>query len=52
MMSPETSQLTVSYIGYKPVQLRATDKNMAKVVLQEDSKMIEEVVVVGLYSYA
>ena len=43
----ETSQLTVSYIGYKPVQLRATDKNMAKVVLQEDSKMIEEVVVVG-----
>ena len=42
---PTDAQLAVSYIGYKPVQLRATDKNMAKVVLQEDSKMIEEVVV-------
>lgn len=48
----ETSQLTVSYIGYKPVQLRATDKNMAKVVLQEDSKMIEGSRSRWLYSYA
>lgn len=44
---PETAQLTVSYIGYKAVQLRATDKNLSKVVLQEDSKLIDEVVVVG-----
>ena len=38
---PETAQLTVSYIGYKAVQLRATDKNLSKVVLQEDSKLID-----------
>lgn len=44
---PENSLLTISYIGYKTVELAATDKGLAKVILQEDSKMIDEVVVVG-----
>ncbi len=44
---PETSTLTISYIGYKSVDLSAKDKGLAKVVLQEDSKLIDEVVVVG-----
>ena len=39
--------MTVSYIGYKTVDLSATGQTFVKVVLQEDSKMIDEVVVVG-----
>lgn len=44
---PETSQLTLSYIGYKSLTLPATDRQWAKISLKEDSKMIDEVVVVG-----
>mgnify|MGYP002748891290 FL=1 len=44
---PEKGILTVSYIGYKTVDLSATGQTFVKVVLQEDSKMIDEVVVVG-----
>ena len=39
--------MTVSYIGYKTVDLSAAGQTFVKVVLQEDSKMIDEVVVVG-----
>ena len=44
---PEKGILTVSYIGYKTVDLSAAGQTFVKVVLQEDSKMIDEVVVVG-----
>lgn len=44
---PEKAQLTISYIGYKTTELSATGQTLVKVVLQEDSKMIDEVVVVG-----
>lgn len=35
---PEKGILTVSYIGYKTVDLSATGQTFVKVVLQEDSK--------------
>ena len=44
---PEKAVLTISYIGYKTVNLATTDQTLVKVVLEEDSKMIDEVVVVG-----
>lgn len=44
---PESAQLIVTYIGYKPMELAANDKNVVKIALQEDSQMIDEVVVVG-----
>ncbi len=45
---PEDAIISFSYIGYKTVELKAgNDMALAKVVLTEDSKMIEEVVVVG-----
>ena len=47
MNVPESATLTISYIGYKTVSLSAKDKNTAKITLTEDSKMIDEVVVVG-----
>ena len=51
MNVPESATLTISYIGYKTVSLSAKDKNTAKITLTEDSKMIDEVVVVG-YGYS
>ena len=39
--------LEISYIGYAPKELRITDKSMYDVVLQEDTEMLDEVVVVG-----
>lgn len=47
LSAPEASILTISFIGYKTVELPANDKRIAKITLQEDSKMIDEVVVVG-----
>lgn len=47
LSAPEASILTISYIGYKTVELPANDKRITKITLQEDSKMIDEVVVVG-----
>ncbi|MGL5273426.1 MAG: TonB-dependent receptor plug domain-containing protein, partial [Phocaeicola sp.] len=43
----ENSTLVISYIGYKNIELLASDKRVAKIILQEDTEMIEEVVVVG-----
>lgn len=43
---PESSTLVVSYVGYKTKNLTAKD-NLSKIVLEEDSKLIDEVVVVG-----
>ena len=44
---PENSTLDISYIGYKTLTLKATDKNLARLVLHEDSEVLDEVVVVG-----
>lgn len=46
--APEKSKITVTYIGYTATDINANDqKALAHIVLQEDSKMIDEVVVVG-----
>ncbi|MCC8172751.1 MAG: TonB-dependent receptor [Parabacteroides sp.] len=39
--------LEISYIGYNPQKIKITGKSVYDIVLQEDSKMLEEVVVVG-----
>ncbi len=44
---PENRTITVSYIGYITVNYAATSRNLSQVVLREDSKTLEEVVVVG-----
>lgn len=44
---PTNGVIVVSYIGYQSVELKATDQTLAHVVLREDSKLLEEVVVVG-----
>ena len=44
---PENSTVTISYIGYTTVNYAATSRNLSQVVLREDSKTLEEVVVVG-----
>lgn len=39
--------LGVSYIGYTPVEYKVTGENDVKIVLKEDSQVLEDVVVVG-----
>lgn len=44
---PDDAEITISYIGFAPQSYKATDRNLAKLTLQEDSKALSEVVVVG-----
>lgn len=44
---PENSIVTVSYIGYQGIELSATDKTLSHIVLREDNKLLDEVIVVG-----
>ena len=44
---PETARISVSYIGYQSMEFRAADsKSLARIVLKEDTKVLDEVVVV------
>ena len=42
---PENSSITVTYVGFKPLTLKATPEMTIK--LEEDTELLEEVVVVG-----
>lgn len=44
---PEDGTITFSYIGYKSQDIPAHNGKLTRIVLQEDTKMIDEVVVVG-----
>lgn len=44
---PTDAIISISYIGYQPLEFKADSKELAKVVLQEDSEQLDEVVVVG-----
>ena len=44
---PEKAEITISFIGYQTLTLKANDKALAKVVLKEDNEILDEVVVVG-----
>ena len=43
----KNAMIDISYIGYKTLEFKATDKALANVVLKEDTEVLEEVVVVG-----
>lgn len=44
---PEQSTITVSYIGYTTVDIKVNSRENIKIVLDEDEKKLDEVVVVG-----
>lgn len=45
---PENALLSVSYIGYQGVEIHATNsKSLNQIILKEDTKLLDEVVVVG-----
>lgn len=46
-VSSKNAVIVISYIGYKTVELPASDPGLANVVLKEDTEVLEEVVVVG-----
>lgn len=46
-VSSKDAVVVVSYIGYKTVELPASDPKLALLKLQEDSEVLDEVVVVG-----
>lgn len=43
----EKSILIVSYVGMKPQEVKVVSKGLMKVILEDDAKQLEEVVVVG-----
>ena len=44
---PEDATISISYIGFKTIELPANSKELAHISLSEDSEVLEEVVVVG-----
>lgn len=44
---PVTATIQVSYIGYKSQEIAVRDKSFIKVILAEDTEVLDEVVVVG-----
>ena len=44
---PESAVLNVSYVGYQTMTLKASDPRLEKIVLKEDTEVLDEVVVVG-----
>jgi TonB-linked SusC/RagA family outer membrane protein len=43
----DQATLTISYIGYTPIEIKTGTQSKLEIKLQEDSKSLEEVVVVG-----
>ena len=41
------SVIVISYIGFKTKEVSASDKNLQKIVLSEDTEVLDEVVVIG-----
>lgn len=39
--------LSISYIGYKPVEMKVGTKNSYNIILEEDTEVLDEVVVIG-----
>lgn len=39
--------LTISYIGYKPVEIKVANRPSLSIILQEDSEVLDEVVITG-----
>lgn len=44
---PDNAEISISYIGFQTVTLKATDRNLAKITMKEDGQALSEVVVVG-----
>lgn len=44
---PVDATLDISYIGYTTQTLKANDKALARITMTEDTKVLDEVVVVG-----
>lgn len=44
---PEGSTLEISYIGYRPKEIKVGSKEIVAVTLEEDTQTLEEIVVVG-----
>lgn len=46
-VSSKNAVIVISYIGYKTVELSASDAHLTHIVLKEDTEVLDEVVVVG-----
>lgn len=44
---PLDAVISISYVGYRPIELLASSTQLENIVLQEDTEMLDEVVVVG-----
>ena len=44
------STLSVTYVGYAPLQVKVTKQEGNRLVMKEDAKVLDEVVVVGMVS--
>lgn len=44
---PSSATVTISYVGYQSEELACTSNRFSKIVMKEDSELLDEVVVVG-----
>lgn len=47
LQAPDNAMLKITYIGYEPMLIAANDKEPMHITLKDDTKALEEVVVVG-----
>lgn len=47
---PENGIISISYVGYKPVEISVNSSQLANLILYEDNELLDEVVVVGFGS--
>lgn len=45
---PENAEISISYVGFQAVNLKSSDPQLSNVVLQENNKLLNEVVVTAL----
>ena len=43
----EDATIQFSYIGYQTTEVKANSKELARIILKEDSELLDEVIVVG-----
>ena len=46
-VSAPNAIIVISYIGFKSLELPASDPNLKRIVMKEDTEVLDEVVVVG-----
>ncbi len=47
LSAPEGSTLSISYVGFKPIEITGNSSGVMNIVIHEDTELLDEIVVVG-----